>query len=57
MKPNHIWVVEMQDGKKWLPCTGVGLDREQGRDELRRWKNDCPEWKFQLRKYMAMEGR
>ena len=48
----HIWIVEMWTGKKWEPTIGCRLTREDGRMELHRWKQKCPNDKFRLQKYI-----
>lgn len=38
----RLWVVEMKmDSGKYEPTVGCGLTREDGRRELRAWKENC----------------
>jgi hypothetical protein len=48
----YVWVVEMLDNGKCYPCAGIGIDKDQGKDALRDWKNRNPHDKFRLTKYV-----
>jgi hypothetical protein len=48
----HLWVVEMLDNDKWYSTVGVSLERDVGRDELKTWREKCPDDKFRLMKYI-----
>lgn len=54
-KRNHVWVVEMRNPNtgKFETTSGVGLDREDGREQLEIWRDKNPDDKFRLRKYAA----
>ena len=47
----RIWVVEMFCIDRWEPTGGVGLDRADGRDELKRWGENNPQDRFRLKPY------
>jgi hypothetical protein len=49
-----LWVVEMLvDDDRWEPTVGVGLSREQARQECHRWMEENPADKFRVREYVA----
>ncbi len=55
---HHVWVVEMwcelpMKRGYWMPTVGVGLDREQGRLQLRRWKERGKDDRFRLVQYRS----
>lgn len=56
MNKRYLWVIEMEDGGEFTPTVGVRLSREDGRQELKEWKYECPADKFRLVKYVP-EGR
>jgi hypothetical protein len=52
----HVWVVEVSWEVRgrfgpWRPVVGIGLDRTQGRQRMREWKQRNPHDRFRLRKY------
>ena len=47
----HVWVVEMVDGKRWMPCSGASLFKDTGAIELSDWKRRNPNDSFRLVKY------
>lgn len=52
-----LWVVEMQDDKQreWHATIGARLTKEDGRAELRDWKDNNPYDRFRLVKYVRSE--
>jgi hypothetical protein len=52
----YLWVVEMRIDGRWEPTVGVSLAREQGRVELRQWREDNIFDEFRLERYRA-EGK
>ena len=65
---NHVWIVEMREGKRWKPTTGIALSREDSEKELKWWRNvnnlhnrdeylNLSEEEYRVRKYSAEEGK
>ena len=55
MKPkNHVWVIEILDVKKWLPCADAKTFRSDARRELKvYWKENYPLNSFRIVKYIS----
>jgi hypothetical protein len=51
-----LWVVEMFERGKWLPTVGTSLTKRAGQIELRQWRDDNPDDRYRLVKYVR-EGR
>ncbi len=49
---NYLWVVEMWV-HAWQPTVGVSLTKERGRSELKDWKQNNPNDKFRLHRYVS----
>jgi len=49
-----IWIVEMMDEYEdgWAPCNGSGLNIEDGKIELAKWRAKNPSDKFRLVQYI-----
>ena len=52
----RLWVVEMRNNGRWEPTTTVGLTRGEGREHLRDWQADCPNFHFRLVAYIQPGG-
>lgn len=51
---NVVWVIEIKDGKLWLPCAGAQLARKDAiRERDYDWRFNYPNDKFRVRKYVA----
>lgn len=48
----HIWVVEILADNKWEPCAASAINRDDGRELLKEWKNDLPDDQLRLTKYV-----
>ncbi len=59
MKTAHVWIVEarFERNKPWGPTVGCGMDRSQGRAELKEWKHQNPDDSFRLRQYVRKEPK
>jgi len=52
----HIWMVEMRVDGRWELCAGGGsLSRDEGRTEVRHWREANPDDRFRLRRYVPAE--
>lgn len=51
----HVWVVEMwhDERERWEPCVGIGLTREDAREEREVWKLNNPDDRFRIEKYVG----
>ena len=53
---NFVWVVKIkEDGHTWLPCEACGIDYNGGRLRMSVWKEDNPDDKFRVKKYISEE--
>lgn len=57
LKTVRLWVVEMEvaDGR-WEPTVGVGVTREQAREECMRWRENNPADNFRVKEYQRYGG-
>jgi len=53
-----IWIVEMlnTENREWEPTVGIALDRANGRDVLKMWKNNNPCDIFRLVQYGPLDA-
>ena len=54
MNFHYLWVVEMWNAEKeqWESTTDTTISRSEGREELAEWKQNNPDDKFRLVKYV-----
>lgn len=53
---NYVWVVEMLENGKWESCAGIGLNKSDAKIELDDFKQQNPDDKFRLTKYVPAKG-
>jgi hypothetical protein len=51
MKKNHVWIVEMKNGDRWVPTVGCGLTQKDGEWHIAVWRRNNPDGKFRLKQY------
>ena len=51
-KPNHVWIVELLNGKHWIPLAH-NYDRKHATAVRREYQRLCPHSKYRVRKYVA----
>lgn len=58
MKPNWVWVVEIQPDRRgeYVPTVGCALHRAEGRKRLANWKAGNPDDGFRLRLYVRWDN-
>ena len=57
-KKPHVWVIEMRDGDKWLPCGSCRITREEAEASARGWNHsDKAGLEYRVRKYVRETRR
>ena len=46
-----VWVVEIHDGRRWVPCADCGLTKKDGLSRVREWKRRNPQDRFRVKQY------
>ena len=46
-----VWVVEMHNGRRWVPCADCALTKADGLFRKREWKRRNKEDRFRIMKY------
>jgi hypothetical protein len=50
----HVWVIEIKDGKKWMPCADAHLTHGDAKREMAfYWMFNNPKDKFRVKKYVS----
>jgi hypothetical protein len=53
-RTNYVWVVELLDHGKWLPCIECRLTRQDARVVLAQSQKAFPSFKLRIRRYEAV---
>ena len=57
MKTNHVWIIEMLENGKWVPCAAAHLARFEATNDLHNWIMDNPHDRFRAVKYVSTRAR
>ena len=55
MKTSHVWIVEMEQRGKWMPCGSMYFTKRQALGDVSYWKEGDPGEKLRVRKYVRVE--
>jgi hypothetical protein len=54
MKPNYLWIIEIEWYGTWEPTGEHFYSREQARKVLHVWEKEGPFTPYRIRKYVAV---